>query len=108
MGTCLTIDMHESRFRTKTVKISSRYLADHPNFDALGIHNVCIFTSGVMLALVPSCQTFTMLLIDGVFYGFFIGTYLTIHIYIHESLFRTKKIEISSSSIYFADVNDTY
>ncbi|GAU97108.1 hypothetical protein RvY_08461 [Ramazzottius varieornatus] len=54
------------------------YLADHPNFDALGIHNVCIFTSGVMLALVPSCQSFTMLLIDGVFYGFFIAPYISL------------------------------
>ncbi|OQV13661.1 putative Monocarboxylate transporter 13 [Hypsibius exemplaris] len=54
------------------------YLADHPYFDPLGIHNVCIFTSGVLLALVPVCGSFTILLVDGVFYGFFIAPYISL------------------------------
>lgn len=48
-------------------------LADRPKFDALGIHNLCILTSGLTLSLVPVCTSFTGLLMNGAVYGFFIG-----------------------------------
>ncbi|XP_055331946.1 monocarboxylate transporter 13-like [Paramacrobiotus metropolitanus] len=53
-------------------------LADRPRFDALKIHNLCIFASGVTLALVPMCTSFTGLLINGVVYGFFIAPYISL------------------------------
>lgn len=48
-------------------------LADRPNCDALVIHNVCILTSGITLALMPLCTSFSQLIVAGVVYGFFIG-----------------------------------
>ncbi|OQV25976.1 putative Monocarboxylate transporter 14 [Hypsibius exemplaris] len=52
------------------------WLADGSHLEPLRIHNISIFISGVVLALVPLCPTFEILLFAAVLYGFFVAPYI--------------------------------